>query len=148
MGELANCGRCGKVYVKTIQTICQDCYKEEEAWFKAIDRFLSKKENRAASLEEIHQETEVPVKIIQQFIRKGRLLLQHFPHLKVPCERCGETTQGGRICSACISQLKKGLAKADREQQVQRKQHPFDEPNVERPPDYRLKRILGQNDHQ
>jgi len=109
MGELANCSRCGKVYVKTIRDFCQDCYKEEEKAFRKVYAFLKERKNREATVPEIVEGTNVEEELITKFIREGRLRPSEFPKLNYPCERCLEPIQTGRYCLKCINELKKDL---------------------------------------
>ena len=74
MGELANCVKCGKVYVKTeIRELCYDCFREEEEAFEKVRRFINKRENRTASMKEISEGTGVPEELVLKFIKRGRL---------------------------------------------------------------------------
>lgn len=44
MGELANCPKCGSLFVKTrLRSICDACYQEEEKAFETVYNFLRKR---------------------------------------------------------------------------------------------------------
>ncbi|TRM10237.1 hypothetical protein FH966_00065 [Lentibacillus cibarius] len=109
MGELANCSRCGTVFVKTARDICPSCYKEEEQAFQVVYRFLRKRENREATMNEIIKATGVEEALIIKFVKTGRLRTSEFPKLAYPCERCGVAIVRGRFCASCIEQLKNDL---------------------------------------
>lgn len=127
MNELAHCANCDKVFVKTIRTICQDCYKEEEKMFDKVYAFLRVKENRAATLEEVHKATEVPEQTIIRFVREGRLRTAEFKNLTYPCASCRSPITAGKLCKDCVDQIESDLEIAEREakRQSQRRQTYF-----------------------
>lgn len=109
MGDLANCTRCNAVFVKTSRDICPNCYREEEEAFQRVYRFLSKRENREATLEEIVKATKVEEELIIKFIRTNRLQKSRFPKLAYPCERCGVHIVKGKLCADCSRELIHGF---------------------------------------
>src|SRR5690625_242865 len=106
MTELGNCERCGAVFAKGIRDICQKCYREEEAAFKTVYSFLTKRKNREATLAEIVRATEVEEELIIKFMKENRLRTSMFPKLAYPCEKCGTNIVEGRLCASCSSQIK------------------------------------------
>jgi flagellar operon protein (TIGR03826 family) len=116
MAELANCARCGAVFVKGIRDICQNCYKEEEKAFETVYRFLSQRKNREATMAEIVEATEVEGTWIRKFIKEKRLLTSRFPKLNYPCEKCGNPIAQGRLCTSCAKELKKDLKQHEKQQ--------------------------------
>lgn len=105
MGELANCSRCNAVFVKTSRDICPNCYREEEEAFQKVYRFLSKRENREATMAEIVKATGVEEELIIKFIRMNRLEMSRFPKLAYPCERCGVDIVTGKLCEECSQEI-------------------------------------------
>lgn len=105
MGELANCSRCNAVFVKTSRDICPNCYREEEEAFQKVYRFLSKRENREATMAEIVKATGVEEELIIKFIRMNRLEMSRFPKLAYPCERCGVDIVSGKLCEECSQEI-------------------------------------------
>jgi flagellar operon protein (TIGR03826 family) len=115
MGNVQNCPGCGKIFVRSLREVCQDCFKKEEADFQTVYQFIRKKENRMASREEVEEVTGVKGEVITKFIKKGRLHLQAFPNLTYPCESCGKAIREGRICEACKANITKGLGRIESE---------------------------------
>lgn len=76
MGELANCERCNRVFVKQFRDICNECYKKEEEDFRRVYNFLRKRENRTATIGQIVEVTGVDETLIQKFIREKGSSLQ------------------------------------------------------------------------
>lgn len=105
MAELANCERCGEVFVKTIRDICQSCFKQEEKDFETVYTFLRQRKNREATLQEIVKATEVEEEIIIKFIKNRRLRTSQFPKLAYPCEKCQTPIVSGKLCSLCSEKL-------------------------------------------
>lgn len=101
MPQLDNCPRCGKLFVRTVRPICNDCQKEIDEQFKLVYDYLRKKENRQATIYEVSENTGVSVAQIKQFIREGRLIIRDLPNMGYPCESCGEIIREGRMCVAC-----------------------------------------------
>lgn len=109
MAELANCSKCGTVFVKGIRDICQNCFREEEKAFEIVYEFLRKRKNREATIMEIVEATEVEESLIIQFIRQKRLRSSDFPNLAYPCERCQTPITTGRLCNECSHSLIEGF---------------------------------------
>ena len=40
MAELDNCQECGKLFVRALRPICQDCYNIEEEKFQTVYNFM------------------------------------------------------------------------------------------------------------
>lgn len=115
MAELMNCSNCGKLYVKALRSVCDVCAREVENKFDSVYKFIRKRENRMASLEEVVEGTEVEKSLIIQFIREGRLHLSQFPNLGYPCAKCGKNIREGKICRECSDGFSRDLESRDRE---------------------------------
>ncbi|WP_227937246.1 TIGR03826 family flagellar region protein [Alkalihalobacillus deserti] len=119
MKNVANCPKCGKIFVKALRPICQHCYKEQEDQFDKVSTFMRKKQNRMSSIREVHEQTEVELTLIHQFVREGRLQTKSFPNLGYPCESCGEIIKEGRICGGCTANITTGLDNLQKEKEFQ-----------------------------
>jgi flagellar operon protein (TIGR03826 family) len=121
MGELANCPRCGRLFVKhSIRDVCEQCYKEEEVLFEKVYQFLRKRENRTATMAQVVEATGVSASLITKWIKMGRLQLVHFPNLGYPCESCGAIIREGQLCSKCRTKLQTELKRYEEEKERQR----------------------------
>lgn len=116
MPELANCSRCGAVFVKDIRDICHTCFKEEEKAFQIVYDFLKQRKNREATLIEIVEATGVEEDLIIKFIKEKRLRQSQFPKLAYPCNRCGKHITAGNLCEACSEELKHDLKMHEHEE--------------------------------
>ncbi|ADU31869.1 TIGR03826 family flagellar region protein [Evansella cellulosilytica] len=115
MPDLMNCPNCGKVFIKALRPICDECYRDVENKFEKVYKFIRKRENRRASMDEVHEGTGVSKDLIVRFIREGRLHLSQFPNLGYPCEKCGVSIREGRLCKDCAKGLQSGLNQLERE---------------------------------
>jgi flagellar operon protein (TIGR03826 family) len=105
--NVANCPRCGRVFVKGIQEICPNCLKEIELQFDKCSKYL--RENRGSILKDLSEATEVPIRQIIKFIREGRISIKNLPNMGYPCESCGNDIREGQICDPCRSKLAKDM---------------------------------------
>lgn len=118
MAELANCSKCGRLFVKlSIRDVCESCYQEEEQQFERVYAFLRRRENRMATMAQVVEATGVEEKLIIKWIRAGRLQLVHFPNLGYPCDSCGALIREGRLCAKCLGQLQADLRRAEAEKE-------------------------------
>ncbi|GAB7389200.1 membrane protein [Bacillaceae bacterium] len=111
-GNLDNCPRCGKVFVKGMRDVCPQCYEEIEAEYEKCVAFLRQKENRNANIDDLSKGTGVSVKQIIQFIRQGRISIADLPNMGIPCESCGKPIKQGRLCADCSNRLYKTFQEA------------------------------------
>lgn len=116
MAELAHCANCEKVFVKTIRDICHECFLEEEKMYDKVYKFLRKKENRSATLQQVHEATGVPEETIIRFIKEGRLRTSSYANLTYPCASCGAPINTGKLCKECLKTIEFELGKAEREE--------------------------------
>ncbi|MDQ0191094.1 hypothetical protein JI721_08430 [Alicyclobacillus cycloheptanicus] len=107
---IANCKRCGKIYNRVRRDICPQCIAEEDEAFHLVRTYL--RENRDATIEDVVEETGVPMELIISMIQDGRLILRDNPNIFYACEHCGQPTQSGRFCAACSRELSTALQKA------------------------------------
>lgn len=122
MAELANCPKCGRLFVKqsSIRDVCDQCYKEEEKLFEKVYSFLRKRENRTATMAQVVEATGVSESLITKWIRVGRLQLVLFPNLGYPCESCGAMIREGQLCPKCRAKLQTELNWLEEEKKRER----------------------------
>ncbi|MFC4811621.1 flagellar protein [Paenibacillus sp. GCM10023250] len=101
--NLDNCPRCGKLFAKFIQDVCQTCVKEIDEEYARCADYLRK--NREVNIQELSEAVSVSVKQITKFIREGRISLQDAPNLAFDCEMCGKPIRAGKVCEECRMRL-------------------------------------------
>ena len=94
---LANCKECGKLYMQTAAGLCPDCYRIEEENEGKVAHYLQ--DHSRASINEVHEATQVSEKTILKMIKKGRITGD--VELSYPCESCGKPIVEGRVCQDC-----------------------------------------------
>ncbi|MGE8080531.1 TIGR03826 family flagellar region protein [Peribacillus loiseleuriae] len=116
--ELINCTNCNTLFVKSkFRDVCDACYKEEEAKFDIVYKYIRKATNRTATMQQVVDGTGVEEELLIKFVKKGRLRLAQFPNLGYPCEKCGTIIKEGRICNSCASSIRSDLAEVEKEEQ-------------------------------
>lgn len=108
LGNVDNCPRCGKIYVKNFKEVCAACLKEVEGQYDLCSKYL--RENRKSDLQQLHEATEVPYKQIIKFIKEGRISLYNLPNLTYPCEVCGKMIKEHHMCDSCRQRLVKDIS--------------------------------------
>jgi NMD protein affecting ribosome stability and mRNA decay len=98
--EAMNCPRCGKVFVRIIESVCNDCVKKEEAIFDMVRDYI--KENPNKTVKEVAEECDVSVKRILKYIRDGRIDSSKGMHGEITCSNCGKPILTGRMCEKCV----------------------------------------------
>lgn len=118
MADLANCPKCGDIYVvNNIRDICPKCYKEEEADFEKVYQYIRKKQNRTAQMDEVVEATGVEKSLIYKFIKKGRIKIAQFPNLGYPCAKCGTQIRTGNLCESCLTGIQSDLKQIEKEEE-------------------------------
>lgn len=108
--ELRNCPTCNDFFNYTgIRDVCINCARKEEKMYEDVYRFLRRRENRAATIERIIEETGVTESLLHKWVRKGRLQPTMFPNLGYPCDNCGGLTTKGKLCVTCMNNLQNDL---------------------------------------
>jgi len=107
--ELRNCPRCGRLFsYDGTHNLCAVCREEEEDDYTKVKNFLW--DNPHATIEEVHEETEVERDTIIKFIKDGRLIADGLEiEYTLKCERCGAPISEGRFCNKCKQELLSGF---------------------------------------
>lgn len=103
--NVANCPRCGKVFVKGFNDVCPNCVKEIDQQYERCVKYI--RENKGTSINDLSEATEVSIKQITKFIREGRISIMNAPNMSYPCEVCGTLIRDKMICESCRSNLAK-----------------------------------------
>ncbi|MFC4323365.1 TIGR03826 family flagellar region protein [Litchfieldia salsa] len=122
MSELANCPKCGTLFMKNnIRAVCDGCYKEEDLKFKTVHEFIRKRENRTATIKEVVAATGVEEDLIYRFIRTGKLQLAQFPNMGYPCDSCSTLIREGKLCKNCAGGIRSQMSQLEKEQEHAKK---------------------------
>jgi flagellar operon protein (TIGR03826 family) len=120
--DLSNCPECGEIYVKNkFRNVCEKCWREEEAAYDTVSKYMRKRENRAATMLQVVEATGVPESLILKFIKNGKLQIAQFPNFGYPCDKCGAVIRTGRLCEDCANEIKDDLKHFEREEEFKQK---------------------------
>jgi flagellar operon protein (TIGR03826 family) len=106
--NVANCPKCGRIFVKGFNEICPNCMKEIEAQYDLCLKYL--RNNRGCTINELSEETGVTIRQITKFIREGRISIVHAPNMSYPCEVCGTSIRDNTMCESCRHKLAKDVS--------------------------------------
>lgn len=107
--DLRNCPECGKLFAYDGQSkLCPVCRDKEENKFKIVKDYLWDHPN--ATIEQVHEDTEVERELIIKFVKDRRLISEGLElDLVLECERCGTPITEGRFCNKCQQELLQGF---------------------------------------
>ncbi|WP_209973934.1 TIGR03826 family flagellar region protein [Paenibacillus eucommiae] len=105
--NVANCPRCGRIFVKGFNEVCPNCLKEVDQQYERCIKYL--RENKGATINELSEATDVTMRQITKFIREGKISIVHAPNMSYPCEVCGASIRDKSICDSCRSKLIKDV---------------------------------------
>ena len=78
---------------------------------------MRKRENRAATMQQVVEATGVSEELLLKFIKNGRIQVKQFPNLGYPCDKCGSIIQTGKLCESCATELRKEIDLHEKEEQ-------------------------------
>lgn len=115
--DLNNCPDCGALFIQNpVRDVCEKCYREEEAQYDKVYRFLRNRENRAATVEATAKATDVKENLLHKWVRRGRLQVALFPNMGYPCDRCGSIIRERKLCEPCAQNIIRDLDTFEAEQ--------------------------------
>ena len=129
--ELRSCARCKKLFQYVGgPPICQACKEKEEETFKIIKEYIY--EHKEANMVQISNDTGVSTKLIEKFIRDGRLILTEDSPIFLRCEKCGAEIKTGRFCAACSRTLSNEMRISSRGEETVQENSLLEGPNKNR----------------
>lgn len=109
--EVKSCKKCGKIFQYIVGVpLCPRCKKDEEELFQVVKAYLRK--NVGATMEEVCRETGASVKMLERYLREGRLEVMPGSPITLSCEQCGAKIRTGRMCDKCRAKLSSDLGSA------------------------------------
>nr|WP_171683357.1 TIGR03826 family flagellar region protein [Paenibacillus planticolens] len=112
--NVANCPRCGKIFVKGFAEVCPNCLKDLEQQYDKCLKYL--RANKGTNINELSEATDVSIKQITKFIREGRISIVHAPNMAYPCEVCGTLIRENTICEPCRMKLVKDVRNTEEDE--------------------------------
>lgn len=123
---LTNCPKCGKVFARMSNPLCDECAKEEEELYKNVKMYLA--DNPDVPLEKVSEETGASKKKIIKYIKDGKIEVTPglSDEIKLSCRKCGKPITIGGFCDGCIISMNQQVAdmrKRDMEKKFGRKRN-------------------------
>ncbi|OON99216.1 MAG: hypothetical protein ATN35_00210 [Epulopiscium sp. Nele67-Bin004] len=112
--QVKTCRTCKKLfqYVEG-KPVCPVCRKEEDRLFVEVKDYL--RTHRNATLEMVHNEVGVSMKLLKEFITTERLILAEGSPIELYCEQCESRIYSGKICDKCKEEKFKAVEGASNE---------------------------------
>lgn len=101
--NIVNCPKCGRLFQKFSEPLCESCTKEEEALFESVRTYLN--DNPNCKVEDLSKETGASAKKILKWLKEGRLEVSKGMKGTLRCESCNKPITAGRYCEACIIEI-------------------------------------------
>ncbi|GAB6087767.1 hypothetical protein [Alkaliphilus crotonatoxidans] len=111
--KVKTCRRCKKIiHENSLQDFCSSCLKHVEEIFDQIREYL--REYPGATAFEIEQRLGIPIHVVNNFVKDGRLIEVPNEFLNVECQRCGclLLSSHHKYCPKCEYEMLKDLEKA------------------------------------
>ncbi len=106
---LANCKKCGKLFMKKNRDICDACYEAQNKLAEEICNYVISLEKDCVSMAHIMEKFNISSKEFENFFNNAKFV-QINDILTVKCVRCGNEFKPGRktgfICDNCLRKLK------------------------------------------
>lgn len=83
-------------------------YDEEN--FKRIKEYLD--QHPKATILQVAVDLDITVKMIERYLREGRLEIVEAENFFLDCQKCGAPIRSGRYCEACMRSLDSDIKKA------------------------------------
>jgi len=114
--KLNKCRRCKTpIHENSLREYCDRCYGIVEEVFDKIREYL--RDYPGATAYEMEQRLEIPIHVINNFVKDGRLVEVSNEYLNIECLRCGCLLLSAyhKYCPICESEMKKDIQKAKEE---------------------------------
>lgn len=114
--KIRKCRRCKTpIHENALREYCDTCYKIVEKIFNKIRTYLE--EYPGATAYEMNQRLGIPIHVINNFVRDGRLIEIPNEHLNIECLRCGNLLLSAyhKYCPVCEVEMKRDLKSAKEE---------------------------------
>ncbi len=108
-GETKVCVRCGRMftYLGFGHYYCPLCKERDMEDFAKVKDYIYN--HGTAPALEVSEQTGVGLKIIEQYLREGRLEIPENSPIFIKCEKCATNIRSGRLCPNCATSLSNAM---------------------------------------
>ena len=125
--DIRYCKICGALFQYNGSRVCPKCEKVLEDKLTEIKEYL--REHTRATVMEVSDEFDVPVKQIHQWIQEERLMFAPGVSTGLVCQRCGIPIDSGKLCKKCANGLSQELNQAQKKTGVCMNDNRMQNPN-------------------
>ncbi len=102
---MANCERCGKLFVFLSIKLCPECREYEDRCLRRAREILMREPN--LSIIELAERLGEPLELVEKLLREKRLTLKRKDGVSLSCEICGKPISEGRRCASCDLRMRR-----------------------------------------
>ncbi|OOB80170.1 MAG: hypothetical protein BEN19_06325 [Epulopiscium sp. Nuni2H_MBin003] len=118
--EVKTCRECKKLFQYVSgKRVCPVCLKKHAQWLIDVKDYI--REQPTCTINKIHEDIGVPIRIIEDFIRDGSLELSAGSSISVKCTMCGSPITKGKVCDKCNASRLNDMTNAGKEMGAKRK---------------------------
>lgn len=109
MANVANCKKCGTLFLQTSKRdICDKCFEEQNKLLSEINTYVIMYPEQMIPLEEVLNKFNLSINEFEAFFAAGKLV-KITQKISMVCAKCGKTVpiagKTNRLCSACAKKL-------------------------------------------
>lgn len=109
MANVANCKKCGTLFLQTSKRdICDKCFEEQNKLLSEINTYVIMYPEQMIPLEEVLDKFNLSINEFEAFFAAGKLV-KITQKISMVCSKCGKTVpiagKTNRLCSACAKKL-------------------------------------------
>ncbi len=117
--QVKSCRECKNLFQHIDgKAVCPKCLKRHEEILNTIKEYLY--ENKNATFKMLHEELNIPLRLIEEFVREGRLEISKGSPLCVTCDICGTRITSGKMCDDCRNEMLGEVSKVGKESKPQK----------------------------
>jgi uncharacterized OB-fold protein len=112
MANVANCKKCGTLFLKTSRDICDKCFEAQNKMVSEINSFVILSQDETISLDSILEKYNLSRSEFEELFNAGKFV-RIAKKVTIVCTKCGNVTpienKKGTLCSVCAKKIQSEL---------------------------------------